>query len=120
MSTRQTRDLRDERQQLREELGRLRELLREVRRGVNAGSAAALNAAPEAAHESAVRSAVSAAREAERSAASERLGDAVAEIRAASCRRRLGPDVIVFAQSSHAPVVALTGHFTPCFLQAPS
>ena len=88
LSLRQTLDLRDERQQLREELGRLREHLLDVRRGVDAGSAAALSAATEAVHESAVRSAVFVAREAERSAASERLGGAIAEARAASGRQR--------------------------------
>ena len=89
-SWRQTRDLRGERQQLREELARLHDLLRDVRRGADAGPAspAAAGLMTEAAHKLSVQAAVTAMRDAERVVTSERVAQAVAEERAAYQQHR--------------------------------
>ena len=85
----QTRNLRGERQQLREELARLHELLHNMRRSADAGSnPAAAGAATQAVQAISVQAAIAAARNAERQAASERVAQAIADERAASrqCR----------------------------------
>lgn len=106
----QTRDLKEERQQLREDLSRLRTAFE----ASHAHPPSALSPAGEASHQAALQAAAIVARDFERAAATERLAHAVSEERSAARRTRhgilslrvLGFSIRVWGKGSAAPHAA--------------